>query len=183
MEPNLDGKSTASLVSTSNETADDGKGRKYYRTASRPTTGVRVLVADSSLQPPQAMAVLALYYNGTAKNVKPTTSGRGFSARAGKLFRKLKRVWLMEPAGIAVFATRKWRSTEIRFEFRMPRLQLWHAECISQLSITQASPRWLFCEPRRRLYNLSVCDSKQTVATVWRPCPSRDTARFTQPGR
>jgi hypothetical protein len=32
-------------------------------------------------------------------------------------------------------------------------------------------------------YNLSVCDSKQTVAAVWRPRPSRDTARFTQPGR
>ncbi len=35
----------------------------------------------------------------------------------------------------------------------------------------------------RRPNNLSVCDSKQTVAEVWRPCPSRDTARFTQPGR
>jgi hypothetical protein len=29
--------------------------------------------------------------------------------------------------------------------------------------------------------NLSVCESKQTVAEVWRPCPSRDTARFTLP--
>src|SRR3954452_22541816 len=29
--------------------------------------------------------------------------------------------------------------------------RLWHAECISRLAITQASSRWLFCEPRRRL--------------------------------
>jgi hypothetical protein len=50
-------------------------------------------------------------------------------------------------------------------------------------SITRASPRWLFCEPRATPHNLSVCDSKQTVAAVWRPRPSRDTARFTQPGR
>jgi hypothetical protein len=40
-----------------------------------------------------------------------------------------------------------------------------------------------FVSRGRRPYNLSVCDSSQTVAAVWRPSPSRDTARFTKPGR
>jgi hypothetical protein len=46
------------------------------------------------------------------------------------------------------------------------------------------SPRQpIRCRTRPTPDNLSVCESKQTVAAVWRPCPSRDTARFTQPGR
>lgn len=31
--------------------------------------------------------------------------------------------------------------------------------------------------------DLSACESKQTVVEVWRPRPSRDTARFTNPGK
>ena len=87
-------------MSTSNETADDGKGRKYYRTGSRPTTEVLVRFADPLPRPPRAMALLALSYNGLSQNVKPTTNDRSFSGCAGPLHRPLKRVALVERAEI-----------------------------------------------------------------------------------
>src|SRR4051812_48863821 len=59
----------------------------------------------------------------------------------------------------------------------------WHATCNTWLPIWAVAERWLYCEPLGDARTLSVCESKQTVAAVWRSSPSRDTACFTQPGR
>src|SRR4051812_47945591 len=73
MERKLDGKSTGSLVSTRNETVEDGKGRKYYRTALRPTTEVLDASTRACLSPQLAVAMLALSYNASIGIVIDTT--------------------------------------------------------------------------------------------------------------
>src|SRR3954465_8645888 len=82
MEGDLDGKSTGSLVSTRIETVDDGKGRKYYRTAPRPTTEVLDSWDAFLAKPAVAVAMLGLSYNASTRIVMCTTSRPRFSARA-----------------------------------------------------------------------------------------------------
>jgi hypothetical protein len=79
MERKLDGKSTGSLVSTRNETVEDGKGRKYYRTGLRPTTEVLDSSTRAYLSPQHAAAMLALSCNASIGIVIDTTLRPRFS--------------------------------------------------------------------------------------------------------
>lgn len=135
------------------------------------------------IKPLLAIAMLALPYNDSIGIVKDTSNRMRFTLCDVTTACQSKGVGDSKRTRITAITGLKRRSVSVRFAFCRARRRFWHGVCITPLSITQASSRWLFCEPRRRPHNLSVCDSKQTVAAVWRPCPSRETARITQPGR
>ncbi len=104
----------------------------------------------ASFKPPLGMAMLAPSYNASTGNVKGTTTRPHFLVRAAATIRH-------STQGRGRRTPRNLRNcsancdrTQIRSKFHSPCQRLWHAECITPLSITQASPRWLFCEPRRR---------------------------------
>ena len=90
--------------------------------------------------------MLAPSYNASTGNVKGTMSCPSFlSCALATIQQSVKRVDF-ELRKTMEIATSGSVRPKFVFEFHSP----WHAECNTRLSITQASPRWLYCEPRRR---------------------------------
>jgi len=113
---------------------------------SLPYNGGTRPIQVASFRPALPVAMLAPSYNASTRNVKATTSCPRFSTRALATIQQSVNGCDAELRKTTEIATSGIIRPKFVFEFRSP----WHAECITRLSFTQASPRWLFCEPRRR---------------------------------
>jgi hypothetical protein len=117
---------------------------------SPPYNGGTRLFQVASFRPPLAVAMLALSYKASTGNVKRTTICPRFSARALALVQQSRQGRGLRTTKNHANCDPDIAGIEFICEFCSVWQRLWHAECITRLSITQASPRWLFCEPRRR---------------------------------